>query len=51
MTLMETRLNPSFAARIEGTDITRAVDESTWAEIRSTIRAFHANAAKKEEAR
>jgi alpha-ketoglutarate-dependent 2,4-dichlorophenoxyacetate dioxygenase len=37
MTITVTRLTPTFAARIDGADITRPVDESTWAEIRAAF--------------
>ena len=37
MTIKITRLTPAFAARIDGADITRPVDDSTWAEIRAAF--------------
>ena len=37
MTIKITRLTPAFAARIDGADITKPVDESTWAEIRAAF--------------
>jgi alpha-ketoglutarate-dependent 2,4-dichlorophenoxyacetate dioxygenase len=37
MTITVTRLTPSFAARIDGADITRPVDDSTWADIRAAF--------------
>ncbi len=37
MTIVVTRLTPAFAARIDGADITRPVDDSTWAEIRAAF--------------
>jgi alpha-ketoglutarate-dependent 2,4-dichlorophenoxyacetate dioxygenase len=37
MTIKVTRLTPAFAARIDGADITRPVDDSTWAEIRAAF--------------
>jgi alpha-ketoglutarate-dependent 2,4-dichlorophenoxyacetate dioxygenase len=37
MTLDVTRLTPVFAARIDGVDITRPVDDATWAEIRAAF--------------
>jgi len=35
--LAVTRLTPMFAAQIDGADITRALDERTWAEIRAAF--------------
>src|SRR6266478_4715958 len=37
MTIKVTPLTPAFAARIDGADITRPVDDSTWAEIRAAF--------------
>ncbi|HUF76251.1 MAG TPA: TauD/TfdA family dioxygenase [Longimicrobiales bacterium] len=37
MTIRVTPLTPSFAARIDGVDITRPVDDVTWAEIRAAF--------------
>ncbi len=37
MTILVTRLTPAFAARIDCADITRPVDDSTWAEIRAAF--------------
>jgi len=37
MTIKITRLTPAFAARIDGADITKPVDDSTWAEIRAAF--------------
>ena len=37
MTLTVTRLTPHFAAHVDGVDITRAVDDATWAEIRAAF--------------
>lgn len=37
MTITVTRLTPSFAARIDGADITRPMDDSTWADIRAAF--------------
>jgi alpha-ketoglutarate-dependent 2,4-dichlorophenoxyacetate dioxygenase len=37
MTIKITRLTPTFAARIDGADITQPVDDSTWAEIRAAF--------------
>lgn len=37
MTIKITRLTPAFAAKIDGADITKPVDESTWAEIRAAF--------------
>lgn len=37
MTITVTRLTPDFAARIDGADITRPVDDATWAEIRAAF--------------
>ena len=37
MTITITRLTPSFAARIDGADITQPVDDPTWAEIRAAF--------------
>ena len=34
---MVTRLTAGFAARIDGVDITRPVDEPTWADIRAAF--------------
>jgi alpha-ketoglutarate-dependent 2,4-dichlorophenoxyacetate dioxygenase len=34
MTITVTRLTPHFAARIEGVDITRPLDDTTWAQVR-----------------
>ena len=35
--IVVTRLTPVFAARIDGADITRVLDERTWAEIRAAF--------------
>jgi Taurine catabolism dioxygenase TauD, TfdA family len=37
MTIAVTRLTPCFAARIDGADITRPLDEPTWAAIRAAF--------------
>jgi alpha-ketoglutarate-dependent 2,4-dichlorophenoxyacetate dioxygenase len=37
MTIKVTPLTPAFAARVDGADITRPVDDSTWAEIRAAF--------------
>jgi len=37
MTIKITRLTPAFAARIDGADITKPVDDATWAEIRAAF--------------
>jgi alpha-ketoglutarate-dependent 2,4-dichlorophenoxyacetate dioxygenase len=37
MTIKITRLTPAFAAKIDGADITKPVDDSTWAEIRAAF--------------
>jgi alpha-ketoglutarate-dependent 2,4-dichlorophenoxyacetate dioxygenase len=37
MTIKITPLTPTFAARIDGADITQPVDDSTWAEIRAAF--------------
>jgi alpha-ketoglutarate-dependent 2,4-dichlorophenoxyacetate dioxygenase len=37
MTIKIARLTPAFAARIDGADITKPVDDSTWAEIRAAF--------------
>ncbi len=37
MTILVTRLTPACAARIDCADITRPVDDSTWAEIRAAF--------------
>src|SRR5262245_29929047 len=37
MALPVTRLGPCFAAQIDGIDITRPVDDATWAEIRAAF--------------
>jgi alpha-ketoglutarate-dependent 2,4-dichlorophenoxyacetate dioxygenase len=37
MAIAVTRLTPCFAARIDGVDITRPVDDSTWADIRAAF--------------
>lgn len=37
MTIGVTRLTPCFAAGIDDVDITRPVDEATWAEIRAAF--------------
>jgi alpha-ketoglutarate-dependent 2,4-dichlorophenoxyacetate dioxygenase len=37
MAIGVTRLTPAFAARIDGVDIGRPVDEATWAEIRAAF--------------
>lgn len=37
MTIAMTRLTPCFAARIDGVDITRPVDEETWTAIRAAF--------------
>jgi len=37
MTIRVTPLTPSFAARIDGVDITRRVDDGTWTEIRAAF--------------
>ena len=39
MAITVTRLGPSFAARIGGVDITRPLDDATWAEIRAAFEA------------
>jgi alpha-ketoglutarate-dependent 2,4-dichlorophenoxyacetate dioxygenase len=37
MTIKVTRLTPAFTARIDGADVTRPVDDSTWADIRAAF--------------
>ena len=37
MTIAVTRLTPSFAAQIGGVDITRPVDDATWADVRAAF--------------
>ena len=37
MPISVTRLTPSFAAQLDGADITRPVDDTTWAEIRAAF--------------
>jgi len=37
MPIMVTRLGPGFAARIEGADISRPLDDATWAAIRAAF--------------
>ena len=37
MAIGVTRLTPCFAARIDGVDITRPVDDGTWADIRAAF--------------
>jgi alpha-ketoglutarate-dependent 2,4-dichlorophenoxyacetate dioxygenase len=37
MKITITRLTPTFAARIDGADITQPVDDATWAEIRAAF--------------
>jgi alpha-ketoglutarate-dependent 2,4-dichlorophenoxyacetate dioxygenase len=37
MTITVTRLTPHFAARVEGVDITRPVDDATWAQVRAAF--------------
>ena len=37
MAIVATRLTPHFAAQIDGADITRLLDEATWAEIRAAF--------------
>ena len=37
MTITVTPLTPAFAAEIDGVDVTRPVDDSTWAEIRAAF--------------
>jgi len=37
MTIKITRLTPAFAAKIDGADLTKPVDDSTWAEIRAAF--------------
>jgi alpha-ketoglutarate-dependent 2,4-dichlorophenoxyacetate dioxygenase len=37
MTIKITRLTPAFAAKIDGADITKPVDDPTWAEIRAAF--------------
>ena len=37
MPITVTRLTPSFAARIDGADIGRPLDEATWAAIRAAF--------------
>ena len=39
MALRVTALTPCFAAQVDGVDITRAVDDATWAEIRAAFEA------------
>jgi alpha-ketoglutarate-dependent taurine dioxygenase len=36
-----TRLTPHFAARIDGVDITRPLDEPAWKEIRAALDEHH----------
>lgn len=49
MTITVTRLTPCFAAEIDGADITRPVDDATWADLRAAFEAhsvlvFHGQA-------
>jgi len=37
MAIATTRLMPHFAARIDGADITRHLDDATWADIRAAF--------------
>jgi len=37
MAIVATRLTPHFAAQIDGADITRLLDDATWAEIRAAF--------------
>src|SRR6266702_7820742 len=37
MAITATRLTPHFAAQIDGADITRPLDDATWAEIRAAF--------------
>ena len=37
MPITVTRLSPCFAARIDGADISRPLDEATWAAIRAAF--------------
>jgi len=37
MTITVSRLAPSFAARIDGADITRPLPDATWAQIRAAF--------------
>ena len=37
MTISATPLTPCFAARIDGVDVSRPVDDATWADIRSAF--------------
>lgn len=37
MAITVTRLTPGFAARVDGVDVTRPMDEPTWAEIRAAF--------------
>src|SRR2546428_12849381 len=37
MAIVATRLTPHFAAEIDGADITRPLDDATWAEIRAAF--------------
>jgi alpha-ketoglutarate-dependent 2,4-dichlorophenoxyacetate dioxygenase len=37
MTIRVTRLTPCFAARIDGVEVTRPLDDSTWTEIRAAF--------------
>ena len=37
MAIVATRLTPHFAAQIDGADITRPLDDATWAEIRAAF--------------
>lgn len=37
MTISVTRLTPCFTAQVDGVDITRPIDEPTWADIRATF--------------
>ena len=37
MTITVTRLAPSFVAQVDGVDITRPVDDATWARIRAAF--------------
>ena len=40
MTLSVTPLTPVFAARADGVDITRPVDDGEWAEIRAAFEEY-----------
>ena len=37
MTIRVTRLTPDFAARVDGADVTRPLDDATWAEVRAAF--------------